>query len=133
MPSSALPSRQPPNANERHVAGLSPTDRIALRITGMVGTMACVCVFACISLVALPSVIKAGSPTPWVAWLSSQFLQLVLLPLLMVGQSLQGKHAETRAQADYEVNCKAFADAETMLAKLEAIDSRILALTEARS
>ena len=120
----------PPHANERHTDSLTIADRLALRITALVGTMACVGVFACISLIALPAVIRAGSPTLWVAWLSSQFLQLVLLPLLMVGQNLQGRHAEARAQADFEVNQKAYADAERILTQLSAIDARTLELVE---
>ena len=123
---------RPPHANERHAASLTPLDRVALRITSLVGSMACVAIFCCISLVALPSVIRAGSSTLWVAWLSSQFLQLVLLPLLMVGQNLLGRHSEERAQADFEVNQKAFADTEAILTRLESIDSKILTLTESK-
>ena len=130
MAVAALPALRPPHATERHEAKLTLTDRLALRITSLVGTMACVAVFACVSMVALPSVIRAASPTLWVAWLSSQFLQLVLLPLLMVGQNLQGRHSEERAQADFEVNQKAFADTEQILQRLAAIDSRVLALIE---
>ena len=29
------------------------------------------------------------------------------MPLIMVGQNLQGKHAEVRAENDYEINLKA--------------------------
>ena len=124
---------QVPHANERHDASLTLVDRAALRITSLVGTMACAGIFAVIALVSLPSALRTRSVIIIVAWIAQTFLQLVLLPLLMVGQNLQGRHAETRAQADYEVNCKAFADAEAMLAKLEAIDERILALAEVRS
>lgn len=131
IPSSALPSPQVPDANERHADSLSLTDRLALRITSAVGTMACVAAFAVIALISLPAAIRTHNIIVIISWIAQTFLQLVLLPMLMVGQNLQGRHAETRAQADYEVNCKAFADAEKMLARLEAIDTRILALTEA--
>jgi uncharacterized membrane protein len=95
--------------------------------------MACVAIFCVIALISLPAAIHSHNTIVIISWIAQTFLQLVLLPMLMVGQNLQGRHSETRAQADYEVNCKAFADAEAMLAKLEAIDTRILALAEVRS
>lgn len=125
-----MPSPQVPNANERHDAGLTAVDRAALHITSAVGTMACAGVFAVIALISLPSALRTGSVIIIVAWVAQTFLQLVLLPLLMVGQNLQGRHAETRAQADYEVNCKAFADAETMLAKLTRLEMQNLELSK---
>ena len=129
-PIPALPSAKVPHANERHDASLTLIDRVALRITGLVGTMACAGIFAVIALVSLPSALRTGSVIIIVAWVAQTFLQLVLLPLLMVGQNLQGRHAETRAQADYEVNCKAFADAEAMLAKLAGLEAQNLALAQ---
>jgi uncharacterized membrane protein len=119
---------RPPHPNERHAAGLSRLDRAALFITSIVGTMACVAVFTVISLFALPTVIHAGNLEIWVAWISSQFLQLVLLPLLMVGQNLQGRHAETRAEADFEVNQKAYADTEQILQRLASLEQQNNAL-----
>src|SRR3979490_1563514 len=60
---------------------------VAVRITKVVGTMYCAYVFSLIALVALPAAIQQGSPTVLVNWLSSNFLQLVLLPIIMVGQN----------------------------------------------
>src|SRR5437016_13234537 len=60
---------------------------IAVRITRIVGTMYCAYVFTLIALVALPAAIQQGSPTVLVNWLSSNFLQLVLLPIIHVGQN----------------------------------------------
>ena len=39
-------------------------------------------------------------------FISSSFLQLVLLPLIMIGQNIQSKHAELRADAIYDVSVK---------------------------
>ena len=60
-------------------------------------------------------------PAPaFVLWLFiSNILQLVLLPLVMVGQNLEGKFADQRAQADFEVNQKAEYEIEVILAHLE--------------
>jgi uncharacterized membrane protein len=44
----------------------------------------------------------------FVLWLFiSNMIQIFLMPLIMVGQNLQGKHAEIRAENDYEINLKA--------------------------
>lgn len=44
----------------------------------------------------------------FVLWLFiSNMIQIFLMPLIMVGQNLQGKHAEIRAENDYQINVKA--------------------------
>ncbi|OFZ24560.1 MAG: hypothetical protein A3D92_12540 [Bacteroidetes bacterium RIFCSPHIGHO2_02_FULL_44_7] len=50
-------------------------------------------------------------------------IQLLLMPLLLIGQNLQGKHAEARAEADFEVNTKAGEEIETVLQHLENQDN----------
>jgi uncharacterized membrane protein len=60
-------------------------------------------------------------PAPaFVIWLfASNIIQLILLPLIMVGQNLEGKFAEHRAQSDYEINKKSEYEIEVVLAHLE--------------
>lgn len=60
-------------------------------------------------------------PAPaFVVWLFlSNVLQLILLPLIMVGQNLEGRHSELRAEADYEINKKSEKEIETIIAHLE--------------
>jgi len=88
------------------VHGSGPMGRfnswIALRITKVVGTMYCAYVFTVLAFVALPSAIQQGSPTVLVNWLSSNFLQLVLLPIIIVGQNLISTAQDARAEADHE-------------------------------
>lgn len=44
----------------------------------------------------------------FVLWLfMSNMIQIFLMPLIMVGQNLQGKHSEIRAENDYKINLKA--------------------------
>lgn len=44
----------------------------------------------------------------FVLWLFiSNMIQIFLMPLIMVGQNLESKHSEIRAETDYEVNLKA--------------------------
>jgi hypothetical protein len=87
-----------------------------LKITVLVGTMWCAYVFALIAFVSLPSTIKQHSATVLVLWLSSEFIQLVLLPIIIVGQNIQSRAADARAT-------KTFEDVEDARKKIErAID-----------
>ena len=88
------------------VHGTGPMGRVnawlALKITKIVGTMYCAYVFTLLAFVALPSAIQQGSPTVLVNWLSSNFLQLVLLPIIIVGQNVISTAQDARAEADHE-------------------------------
>ena len=75
---------------------------LAVTITRTVGTMYCAYAFALLALVALPAAIEQGSPTILVNWLSSNFLQLVLLPIIIVGQNVIATAQDARAEADHE-------------------------------
>jgi len=83
-----------------------------LKITLLVGTMWAAYLFAAIAFVSLPSTIKTHSPTVLVLWLSSEFIQLVLLPIIIVGQNIQSRAADARA-------AKTFEDVEDARKKIE--------------
>ena len=104
---------------------------VAVRITKVVGTMYCAYVFSLIALVALPAAIQQGSPTVLVNWLSSNFLQLVLLPIIMVGQNVISTAQDARAEADHETLT---ALSQMNKQQLEILDgqSRILELLRAK-
>ncbi|HET9058980.1 MAG TPA: hypothetical protein VFN61_03595 [Acidimicrobiales bacterium] len=89
--------------------------RVALALTNRVGTMTAFWVFCFISLMALPAVLVEShilSPSIGligeagfalcVAWLAQSFIQLVLLPALMVGQNLQNIAADARSAKTFE-------------------------------
>jgi uncharacterized membrane protein len=96
--------------------------RFGLWITVIVGTMWCAYLFTLIALVALPDAIRGGAYTT-VVWLSSSFLQLVLLPIIIVGQNIQAKAADKRAEETYK-------DAEAVLKESEEIQKHLLAQDE---
>ena len=73
---------------------------LGVLITRSVGTMWAAYVFALIALVSLPSNIH--SKQLFILWLSSSFLQLVLLPIIIVGQNIQATAADKRAEATYK-------------------------------
>lgn len=73
--------------------------KVAILLTRAVGTMWSFWVFDGIALISLPTAIRTGNPTVIINWVSSNWLQLVLLPAVMVGQRLQNVAAEQREAA----------------------------------
>jgi hypothetical protein len=89
--------------------------RLAVLITNNVGTMSCFWIFCVIALLGLPAAMVEAhvvSPTIgligeagfviMVQWVAQSFLQLVLLPSLMVGQNLQNIAADARSAKTFE-------------------------------
>ena len=93
---------------------------IGLRITLVVGTMWCAYVFTCIAFVSLPENIH--STQLFILWLSSSFLQLALLPIIIVGQNIQAAAADNRAQATYDDASAVLAEAKQIQEHLKAQD-----------
>ena len=75
---------------------------IALKITNGVGTMWCAYVFFILDLLMLPPVIKAHSVIVWVTYLAQTVLQLILLPIIMVGQNVIQVQNEAKAETDHK-------------------------------
>jgi len=79
--------------------------RLAVLITRAVGTMWAAYLFVLIALVSLPQALAAflaGDTVTGITWLSQSFLQLVLLPILMVGQRVIAAAQDARAETDHE-------------------------------
>ena len=75
--------------------------KLALLITGAVGTMWCAYVFAIIALISLPAAVKGGIPT-LISWIAQTFLQLVLLSVIMVGQKVAAQASDKQAEQTYK-------------------------------
>lgn len=90
-----------------HKEKMSALNRAGLSITQRVGTMWCAIFFCVLAIISLPAALQSHSPIIIVAWIAQTFLQLVLLPIIMVGQNLQNAHTELQAQADFETNIEA--------------------------
>jgi uncharacterized membrane protein len=52
------------------------------------------------------------------------------MPLIMIGQNLQSKHSELRAEQDFLINKKAETEVETILEHLENQDELILEILQ---
>jgi uncharacterized membrane protein len=76
--------------------------RLGLAITKRVGTMWAAYIFFALTLISLPAVLMNGDLVLIVAWVAQTFLQLVLLPIIIVGQNIQAAAAERRAVMTYE-------------------------------
>jgi Protein of unknown function (DUF1003) len=99
--------------------------KVGLKVTLIVGTMWAAYLFTVLALFALPSAVHQGTYYV-VVWLSSSFLQLVLLPIIIVGQNIQATAADKRAEDTYK-------DAEAVLKEAEEIQNHLLAQDQAIS
>jgi hypothetical protein len=75
---------------------------LAVRITNTVGTMWIAYLFAAIALISLPAAIATHQVIVIVAWIAQTFFQLVLLPIIIVGQNVIQATNDARAEADHE-------------------------------
>ncbi len=100
-----LHNSRPIKAEDEHVGA---NGKIALLITGVVGTMWAAYIFTVIALISLPSALSSGQLLVIISWIAQTFLQLVLLPVIIVGQNIQGRAADKRAVETYK-------DAEAIL------------------
>ena len=75
---------------------------LAVKITKTVGTMWIAYLFAAIALISLPAAIQSRSVIVIVAWIAQTFFQLVLLPIIIVGQNVIQATNDARAEADHE-------------------------------
>jgi uncharacterized membrane protein len=123
--------------NQEHTENLRILERLALVITEHVGTMGffiIILVWTAIWLgwnLLAPENLKFDRPMGFVFWLFiSNMVQLLLMPLIMIGQNIQGRHAELRAQSEYETNIKAEQEIEVILEHLEYQNSLLLLLIE---
>jgi len=77
---------------------------LAVHITRAVGTMWAAYLFVLIALVSFPEALSAflrGDTVVGIAWLSQSFLQLILLPIIIVGQNVISASQDARAEADH--------------------------------
>lgn len=125
------------NVNKDFAENLSPLDKLAIGITEKVGTIGFFLIIAVWTVLWLgwnllaPKELQFDPPMGFVLWLFiSNLIQILLMPLIMVGQNIQGRHAESRAEHDLEVNIKAEQEIEAVLEHLEYQNAMLLAMME---
>jgi uncharacterized membrane protein len=130
------------NANIVHERSLSALDRFAVAMTAKVGSIGFFLIIAGWTVLWTGYNILA-SEVPALHWpafdpfpafvaylLISNVIQILLMPLIMVGQNLQGRHSETRAELDFEVNQKAEKEVMATLLHLERNTDLLLQLMQ---
>ena len=137
--------RKPPvNVNEEHEKSLKGLERLAIWVTDRVGTMGFFlvifawtilwCGYNILALEVSALHWKSFDPFPaFVAYLLiSNVIHILLMPLIMVGQNLQGRHSEMRAEHDLNVNVKAEEEIEVILMHLEHQQRILMQLVQAQ-
>ena len=121
----------PPKVAEAVVAVHGPgpigrfNARVGLKITLLVGTMWSAYIFTLLALVSAPAAFQSGNRIIIVAWIAQTFLQLVLLPIIIVGQNVQAAAADARSQATYDDAAAVLEEAKQIQAHLAVQDSAI--------
>ena len=91
---------------------------LALKITFFVGSMWCAYLFALLAIAGLPTALKPGN-VGLLYWVSGDFLQLTLLSVIIVGQNIQAKASDKRAQQTY-------LDAESILSECLKLQEHLM-------
>ncbi|HLK23984.1 MAG TPA: DUF1003 domain-containing protein [Caulobacteraceae bacterium] len=125
------------DVNQVAKSKLGVLDRVALFITTYVGTMGFFLIILVWTIVwlgwnmLLPAKMRFDPATGFVLYLFlCNVIQILLMPLIMVGQNIQGAHSEARAENDLEVNIKAEKEIEAILQHLEYQNDLILAVVQ---
>lgn len=118
------------NVNKLHKSRLSSVDKLALFITEKVGTMGFfmllilwVVVWLLWNLFAPVHLRFDPFPAFVLLLFITNILGILLMPLIMVGQNIQGKHAELRSEYDYTTDRKSEKEIEVILKRLERQES----------
>ena len=114
------------NVNVKHKQSLSTLEKFAVKVTERVGSMGFFIIIFSWTFLWLawntlaPKYLRFDPYPAFVFWLFiSNMIQIFLMPLIMIGQNLQGRHAEKRAEADFEVNVRSEKEIEVILMHLE--------------
>ena len=75
---------------------------VAVKVTNTVGSMWCAYAFGLLAIISLPAALASRNAIVIVGWIAQTFLQLVLLPIIIVGQNVQAAASDARAESDHE-------------------------------
>jgi hypothetical protein len=118
---------QPRNVNLVHEAEKASSgfnQKLAIGLTKAVGTMICAYIFAVLAIIGYPGF--HATATQWVQWISQTFIQLVMLSVIMVGQSILGRQQELQADEQFHTTMSSYHDIEQIMQHLSAQDAELL-------
>ncbi|HVB24906.1 MAG TPA: hypothetical protein VNG51_23420 [Ktedonobacteraceae bacterium] len=130
-PATQNPPRNVNLVHEAEKAAAGFNTRLAVGLTQRVGTMWTAYTFAVLAIIGLFAILGLISPTIalLVAWVSQTFIQLVLLPIIMVGQNVLGRKAELQSEEQYNTTINTYHDIEQIMEHLTAQDTELLKQT----
>lgn len=121
------------NVNIEYKESLNKLEHIAVSVTNYVSTMRFFFIILAWTFlwlvwnIAAPIKFRFDPYPAFVIWLLiSNMIQLLLMPLIMISQNLQGRYAEARAEADFELNTKAEFEVEAIIRNLDRQNELIL-------
>ena len=125
-----LKSRHAPeDVNAKHRSRLKLHDKVAVTVTAAIGSMYAVYFFMIFVFgwMLWQTITKQPfDPYPFVFMIFiSNVIQLFLLPLILVSQNIQSKHAQLRAEEDYHTTKTIHQDIETILTLLSDLHKKI--------
>jgi hypothetical protein len=120
IPHPRIRERHGPATTAAERAKLGVNGRIGVMITTVVGTMWAAYIFTVLALISLPGAINSHNTIIIVAWIAQTFLQLVLLPIIIVGQNVQSAAADKRSEQTYS-------DAEAILHECLQLQAHLMA------
>jgi len=109
----------------RHSAYARFNSRVGLKVTLAVGTMTCAWVFTALALISLPSAIESKNLIVIVSWIAQTLIQLVLLSIILFGQSLQSQASDARSEATWK-DAEAILDSARQIAEHLTVQDRHL-------
>ena len=122
---------QPRNVNRIHEAEQAASGfntRLAVALTQGTGTMWTAYAFTVLAIIGLFGLLGWLNPFVFLltTWISQQFLQLVLLPVILVGQNVLGRKAELLADEQFHTTISTYHDIEQIMQHLSAQDAELL-------
>jgi uncharacterized membrane protein len=94
-------------------------EKIAIKATKFFGSMPTFWVFCIWAF--LPLLPFFNNYKEFILYISSGFIQLTALPLIMVGQEILGRSAEKRAQSDHEMLQEQYSDIKSLLKEIREL------------
>jgi uncharacterized membrane protein len=124
----SIPREHPPvrNINKQLGSSFSSLEQVALFLTKRIGSFwffLLIVVWTVLWLgwnIVGPAQLRLDPAPGFVLWLFiSNMIQIMLMPLIMIGQNLLSRHAELRAEADFKINIRAEHEVAVILSHLE--------------
>jgi uncharacterized membrane protein len=121
----------------KRVKNPNDTFKLALFVTEHVGTMGFFFIVLGWTLfwlafnIVVPKSVRFDPYPAFVLWLIiSNILQILLMPLLLIGQNIQGMRADIRGEHDYETDQRAEKEIKTVLLHFDRQQKLILKILE---